>query len=244
MDMSPIDEPVPAAETDVDPTAAARQVLAEKIARRDGLEGGLAGTQLARERSWTLRSEAERAVDAAQADLEAAKVATRYETARCLALSLPLPDQAAIRAARDRLQDAQDQLEVVIGTIEQLKADEKAYEESLWSARSTVERAAKAVASHAAEAVLSSVIQQINTLKRDWMALRFIVKNGLLPPGHLAMHAMSILRTGPGLLLLDEIPPHYINPPQNVGDEPWREALAALERDANAPLPVVSQLQP
>ena len=195
-----------------------REALAEAIARHNELTRRLTAIDAASTTAWTAHKAATAAVAAATAGVEKAKSdAGRHLTAVALGEAGEAP--VTVKAARLAVQDAQDALDAAQSAREALAGQRKEIENLLVVSRLRLDTSVAAViaADPATHALIGRFKEQLRDLTDMRRALEFI--EAKLPPDLRSWRSAEPW-------------------PELAGDAPWREALAALLQDADAPLPI------
>ena len=207
-----------AADGDGEERAPERARLAEAIERHAELTRRLAAIDTAQSTAWTAYKAATAAVAAATAAIEKAKVeAGQHLTAIALGESVAAPK--SVQQSRVEAQAAQDQLDAAQSARAALAEQRRETADLLATAKLSRDDAARKVvetdpATLALVATFKNKLRDLTDMRR---ALEFI--EAKLPPDLRGWRSAEPW-------------------PELAGDAPWREALAALLQDADAPLPV------
>jgi hypothetical protein len=213
------------------PRTPERESLAEAIALHDAAVDRLAAVQAARERTEQARIDAKDAIAKATAGVEQAKLDAAS------ALVGGAPAAITVKGARAALQDAEDALEASIEAGSVLVASEKEAADELGYARTALDDRLRAVVS--AEANVAQLFAEAKVAQADLIAkrvrLRFLFNNG-----YVAEHELTAVRT---FLLFETTLPagkgqiEHGDFDRHPAAATWKEAIAALRENADAPLP-------
>ena len=195
-----------------------RQALAEALARRNSLDAQLTALLKAKEQAWRNVLAAERAIAAAEANIETAKIAAaKHITDAALGRAGPAP--ISMRDARAAVQDAKDEHEARVAACDGLKAQIEKVEQSRSLLNLAVDDALRAVIAN--DPVVHGLLQRWAALQRESADVRAALHSlsGLLPK---EASGWDAIRNYPDLHL----------------EAQWAAALNALRADPDAPLPL------
>jgi hypothetical protein len=197
------------------PRTPERDALARAIERHATAQRARDAIGTAEHAAFRMVGDAGRAVEAATAAVEVAKRnAAEYATTALLEQSPAPAVTQTTRAARVALAEAEDGLAAALAAQAALPAKREAASTELFSARRALDACLRDVVR--SSPAVARVIAEYNAARASFVAsaaaLDFLDSLDVLPPGW----------------SVDAPPPD---------DAPWRLALAALESDADAPLP-------
>ena len=232
------------------PPTPERAALADAIAAHVDLQAQRAATSVATQTASETIWDARRRVDAAPELVERAKANVAQHLADVARGTAGMPPQT-IREARNAVTDAQDDLDVAEASRDALRAEMERLDGQAYFIKDAVEKAALAV-------IAAEMADATRTLAADLVRLQgeMYATGQVLVWLTRTAKALPVGETPGGTFgrVADDTIRHAINrlqtppaqwdghmPATAMGDaaEPWRAALAALQADATAPLPVV-----
>jgi hypothetical protein len=208
-----------------------------------------ASMQIASENVWAARTR----LDAAPELLEQAKVNTANYLAGIPRGETRTPPQT-IREARDAAVDAQDDLDAAKVAKDALNERMERLDLQAYKLKDAMEKAAFAVigaeAADRARAMAADLMRLQQEMYSTGQALAWLTATAKVLPvieqhgGNFGKVADDAIRRAIGRLEIRPAEWDTHNRPQTLGDAsaPWRAALAALQADPAAPLPVVPAL--
>lgn len=212
-----------------------RARLAAAIGRRTASEEAVAAARAARARGAAMVEEAEEQHAAAEAAVSSA-VAAMSEQMAAAARGGVAP-AGGTRAARATLAEAEDRLTAARSALEVLRGALTQAEEELRRATSAVHSAAGAVLGGVAARLTAEIERDQLALVRQRNVLRMLVRRHLVA-ADAAPAAAALLRRPSLLPTLEEAHRDDESAWARAGGvAEWEAALAALQRDADAPLP-------
>jgi len=166
-----------------------------------------------------------------QAQLEADRAGVAFEQTRTgTSADGELLERGAVRLARDRLADAEDEIEALRGALKRLEKSIEAQQSAELFARERVKSAVAAVISCEA---LDRLIEQTEAIEAKRLAMRAVLREvwRIAEPEEVRRIEMCLAEKGPA--------PGWQNAPSKLPDEviAWRAVLDALWTDPSAPLP-------
>ena len=213
-----------------------RTALAAAISEHQAAAAALASAQASEEAARRWKSEARDEITAAEEALAEAKagVVTTYAASAGTTATPPLT--RVLKQVRARVEDANDVLEAATEAHQRLAAALPDPQRRVEKAQASVATEAKKVLVTAAAQMFAELVPlQIDVINRR-KALAFVLRNGAEHLEPLEANRMK------QLLMTDFVLPGIADPDHLwrhiSGDAPWRDALARLQEDASAPLPI------